>query len=57
MRRDGFFIAGCEELNLLCDGEQSEKERIALIEQLVIREGWDLEWLPDSTVRFTYGAL
>jgi hypothetical protein len=47
----GEFIAGCEELAILCQ-EVSEQNRIIGIEQIAEWEGWLFESLPDQTVRF-----
>ncbi len=51
IRENGIFIAGCEELSILCP-EVSEADRMVGIEQIAQWEGWLVEPLPDQTVRF-----
>ena len=53
MRLEGSFVAGCEQLGLLCSGFVSEGERANGIEQIAKWERWSFERLPDATVRFS----
>ena len=49
----GFFVAGCEDLDFLCEGRASEEERATWIKQIGQWEGWDVEVQPGAKVRFS----
>jgi hypothetical protein len=49
----GFFVAGCGELDFLCEGRASEEERATWIKQIGMWEGWDVEVQPGAKVRFS----
>ena len=49
----GFFVAGCEELDFLCEGRASEEEIATWIKQIGAWEGWDVEMQPEGKVLFS----
>ena len=53
----GFFVAGCEDLDFLCEGRASEEERATWIKQIGEWEGWDVRMQPEAKVRFSTLAV
>ncbi|MBA3831955.1 MAG: hypothetical protein H0X34_08690 [Chthoniobacterales bacterium] len=53
VRLDGFFVAGSEELAVLCSDGASEQKTTTGIEQIAEWEGWACQRLPNAMVRFS----
>ncbi len=53
VRTKGQFVAGCEELAILCSDRISEEDRRTGLEQIAEWEGWIVNTLADGRVRFS----
>ena len=57
VRSGGFSLAGCVQLDFLCEGQASEEERTTWLKQIGDWEGWSVEKQPDGKVLFSAFAV